>query len=89
MRNNLKINENTPVIETDRLILRPFADFDTDDLFLILSDKEVNTFLPWFPLETREQAKTFLRENYLKYYSLPSAYRYAVCLKTDSRPSGI
>ncbi|MCL2771952.1 MAG: GNAT family N-acetyltransferase [Oscillospiraceae bacterium] len=82
--NKLKIIENTPIIYTDRLILRPFSESDIYDLFLILKDKEVNAFLPWFPLETLEQAHTHLHQNYLKYYNQPSAYRYAVCLKSDN-----
>ncbi len=33
-------------LETERLILRPFAEQDTESLFIILSDVEVNAFLP-------------------------------------------
>lgn len=40
--------------ETERLILRQFTEEDADALFVILSDEEVNTFLPMFPL--RENA---------------------------------
>lgn len=80
--------ENTPEIETDRLILRAFKEEDAGDLFLLLKDEEVNTFLPWFPVKTFEQAQTYFRENYLDYYRESSAYRYAVCLKSDNRPIG-
>jgi len=80
--------ENTPTIETDRLILRAFTEEDADDFFLLLKDEEVNTFLPWFPVKTLEQARTYLRENYLDYYKHDSAYRYAVCLKSDNRSIG-
>lgn len=39
-----------PVLETSRLILRPFAeeDADADAVFAVYSDRETNTFLPWF-----------------------------------------
>ena len=84
----LKIIENTPQIETDRLRLRAFSEADTSDLLLVLNDKEVNTFLPWFPMETMEEARAHLRKNYLEYYAMPSAYRYAICLKPDDRPIG-
>ena len=37
-----------PVLETPRLILRPFAEEDADAVFAVYSDRETNTFLPWF-----------------------------------------
>lgn len=80
--------ENTPTITTDRLILRKFAEADVTALFEILSDREVNTFLPWYPLKNLEEAKAFLQERFLSYYGKPSAYRYAICLKEDNKPIG-
>ena len=35
---------NTPQLETERLILRKFTENDIEALYLILADKEVNTF---------------------------------------------
>lgn len=37
-------------IETERLILRHFTEKDVNALFTILNDKDVNVFLPMFPL---------------------------------------
>lgn len=82
------ILKNTPAIETDRLILRKFTDHDTDALFSIYSDEEVNTYLPWYPLKTLEEAKIFFRESYSEKYSKPQGYNYAVCMKTDNIPIG-
>ena len=82
------IYENTPTIETKRLILRKFTEDDIPNLLEIMSDKEVNTFLPWFPLENLSEAKEFLEKNYLSYYEKASAYRYAICLKESNRPIG-
>ncbi|WP_250228310.1 GNAT family N-acetyltransferase [Anaeropeptidivorans aminofermentans] len=82
------IYENTPTIETKRLILRKFTEDDIPNLLEIMSDKEVNTFLPWFPLENLSEAKDFLEKNYLSYYEKASAYRYAICLKESNRPIG-
>jgi len=82
------IYENTPTIETKRLILRKFTEEDIPNLLEIMSDKEVNTFLPWFPLENLSEAKDFLEKNYLSYYEKASAYRYAICLKESNRPIG-
>ena len=47
---------NTPTLETERLILRKFTENDMEALFKIYSDKEVNRFLPWFPLNSIEEA---------------------------------
>lgn len=82
------IKENTPLIETERLILRKFNKDDAPYLFEILSDREANTFLPWFPIGNMEQANEFLQEHFLDYYDKPSTYRYAICFKEKNIPIG-
>lgn len=79
---------NTPMLETERLILRKFTENDLDALFEIYSDEEVNRFLPWFPLKDLEEAKQFFQEKYAARYTLPQAYAYAICLKKDNLPIG-
>lgn len=79
---------NTPALKTKRLILRKFTETDFAALYKIYSDKEVNTYLPWFPLTSMEEAKSFFEEQYAKAYALPQSYRYAVCLKRDDVPIG-
>lgn len=79
--NNLKIVENTPYLETERLILRRFVPEDAEALFEILRDEEVNTFLPWFPAKTVGDAYQWMKERYLDSYDDPWGYRYAICLK--------
>lgn len=37
-----------------------FIENDADALFAILGDKEVNTFLPMFPLENVEETKEYI-----------------------------
>ena len=39
------------ILTSTRLILRHFQEGDEQALFDLLSDKEVNTFLPMFPLQ--------------------------------------
>lgn len=80
--------QNTPTIQTERLILRKFAERDAQALFEILSDTEVNTFLPWFPAKNLDEAKVSLQEIFLAHYDKPCAYRYAICLKADDKPIG-
>lgn len=79
---------HTPLLETDRLILRQFTETDIRALYAIFSDADVNTFLPWFPLKSMEEAATFYEERYAKEYAQPTGYRYAVCLKSDNAPIG-
>lgn len=79
---------NTPTLETERLILRKFTENDLKALFNIYKDKEVNTFLPWLPLKSMEEAKVFFNEQYIEAYKQPNGYKYAICLKTDNLPIG-
>lgn len=79
---------NTPEIKTERLILRKFTESDVTEFFYIMTDKEVNKFLPLFPFETIEEAKSFLYENYLNKYNNPVGFRYAICLKSENLPLG-
>lgn len=79
---------NTPTIETERLILRKFAESDLKALYEIYSDEEVNTFLPWFPLKTIEEAKVFYETHFASKYEQENAYNYAVCLKENDVPIG-
>ena len=79
---------NTPTLETERLLLRRFSENDLYALFKIHSDKDVNTYLPWFPLQSIEEASLFLRERYLDTYRQPYGYKYAICLKNDDIPIG-
>ena len=79
---------NTPQLETERLILRKFTENDIDALYLILIDEDVNTFLPWFPLKSIEEARAFFEARYAAEYSKPQAYAYAICLKEDNYPIG-
>lgn len=82
------VYENTPTLETERLILRKFAMTDAQALLEILNNAETNTYLPWFPLKNMEEAQSFLKEHFLDYYDKPSIYRYAICNKNNNRSIG-
>ena len=49
-------------IETDRLILRKFEESNMEAIYSLLSDEEVNTFLPWYPVKDMAEAKSFFKE---------------------------
>lgn len=80
--------QNTTSINTNRLILRKFNENDFNSLFLILKDKDVNTYLPMFPLKNIEEAKQYLYQNFIEKYKLPISYHYAICLKSNNIPIG-
>ena len=79
---------NTPRLETERLVLRRFTAADLEPLFHLMADRAVNTFLPWFPLETGAAAAGYLQSHYLDYYQRPVGFRWAVCLGETDRPIG-
>lgn len=80
--------ENTPTLETDRLILRKFNDNDIDDMFLLYSNEDVNKFLPFFPLKTRNEVENYLYNSILPFYKKDIAYNYAISQKEDNRVIG-
>ena len=80
--------KNTPRLETEWLILRKCTENDIEALFLILADKEVNTFLPWFPLKSIDEAQSFYEARFAADYEKPQSYAYAICLKADNYPMG-
>lgn len=71
------------ILETERLILRKFDNKDIGALYLLLSDKEVNTFLPWFPVKNIEETKDFYSERFAD-----RDYCFAICLKENNYPIG-
>lgn len=73
-------------LKTKRLILRHFTEKDINALFAILSDKDVNTFLPMYPLRNIEEAKKYFQ--YIKDYIQQKGHYYAICLKEDNIPIG-
>ena len=75
---------NGSVLETPRLILRPFAPEDIPAILAIHRDEEVNRFLPWLPLKDMKDAERFYRECYAQ----TDAYQCAICLKAENVPVG-
>ena len=73
-------------IETDRLILRHFTRDDVDALFALLSDEEVNTFLPMFPLKDTGEAEKYLWD--IEDWIQRGGFYDAICLKSDDVPVG-
>lgn len=79
---------NTPTLETERLVLRKFTENDLQALYNIYSDREVNRFLPWFPLTMPEDVKPFYQSQFLDKYAQECGYNYAICLRENNVPIG-
>lgn len=79
---------NTPKLETNRLILRKFNENDLKAFYNIFYDKEVNLYLPWFPVKNLKEAKDFYQERYASIYQKEQGYAYAICLKENNLPIG-
>lgn len=75
-------------LTTKRLLLREFTEHDREAIFAIYGDKEANRFLPWFPLETLEEADTFYKEKLEPGVREGRELLYAVCFKEDNVPVG-
>lgn len=80
--------ENTPLLRTERLVLRRFTSNDIAALYEIYADEAANVFLPWHALTKFAQAEEVYRQKYAQFYCGRSGYRYAVCLKDDNVPIG-
>ncbi len=83
-----EMTRNTPTLQTDRLVLRKFTGQDLEDMLSLYSDKEVNTFLPWFPINTRAAMSEYLNNRILPCYQNPVSYCYAVYLKSHKKVVG-
>lgn len=79
---------NTPRIETERVILRKFNITDLDDMSLLYSDMTVNEFLPWFPHTSRKETELYFNDVVLKEYEKINAYFYAMQLKESGKVIG-
>ena len=77
----------TTPLQTRRLLLRPFSLDDAPQAFRIFSDPVVNTFLPWYPVETLAETQAFLKERWLPTQQA-GACRYAICLAESGQLIG-
>lgn len=75
---------------TDRLVIRTFEKTKNDitGLFNIMSDVEVNRFLPWYPVVNKEEAAAFYDNKILPVNQKEKEFFYAVCKKDENFPIG-
>lgn len=77
-----------PILESDRLILRPFRMDDAAEMFEYASDIEVLKYLWWEPHESIEQTKESIQTRFLtsNERGLPTAY--AIEMKSNHKMIG-
>lgn len=79
---------NTPIIETDRLILRPFCEDDTQDVYECWeSDPEVAKYMFWCSHNDIEKTKQWILSE-IERISSDQWYRWAVVTKVDNELIG-
>lgn len=81
MKEELNSTE-TFVLETERLLLRPWRETDAESLYQYASDVRVGSAAGWFPHTSAENSREIIRD------VLSVAETYAVCLKGDNSPIG-
>ncbi len=74
-------HKGTQVLETDRLILRPFRIEDAENMYHNwASDPEVTRFLTWPPHKSTDMTRAFLA-SVISQYDDPACYCWAIELK--------
>ena len=70
------------MLETERLIIRPWRESDADDLYTYASDPEVGPPAGWPPHTSVENSREIIRT------VLSAPDTFAVCLKENGKPIG-
>ena len=70
------------ILETERLILRPWREEDADDLYTYASDPDVGLPAGWPPHTSVENSREIIRT------VLSAPDTFAVCLKENGKPIG-
>ena len=70
------------ILETERLILRPWRKDDAEDLYTYASDPEVGSPAGWPPHTSVENSREIIRT------VLSAPETYAVCLRESGKPIG-
>ncbi|MDQ7816692.1 MAG: GNAT family protein [Melioribacteraceae bacterium] len=84
---NSKIIKDVPVLESERLILRSFAEDDIDDIFEYASIPEVTEYLPWETHRTIDDTKAFLKISN-EMFENRDIVDFAIVLKSENKVIG-
>lgn len=70
------------ILNTERLILRPWEDSDAESMFEYAKDPAVGPIAGWPPHQNVEESRYVIRD------VLSGAEAYAICLKSDNKAIG-
>jgi len=70
------------ILETERLILRPWKESDAEDLYKYASDPDVGPIAGWPPHQSVDESRDIIKN------VLNGAEAYAICLKEDGKAIG-
>ena len=70
------------ILETERLLLRPWQESDAEDLYKYASNPEVGPIAGWPPHQSVEESRYVIREVF------SGRECYAICLKSEKTPIG-
>ncbi len=83
----LRIFSHMPVLETERLLLRPMRVSDASDMFEYAKNEEVTRYLLWRPHESVAYTRSYLE--YLGgRYRIGGHYEWAMILKEEKKMIG-
>ena len=81
-------HQGTKIIQTDRLLLRPFSPEDGPAMYRNwCSDPDVTRFLTW-PAHASPQVSSFLAAQWAQETEKPEVYQWAIVLKSLGQPIG-
>ncbi|MEG3308148.1 GNAT family N-acetyltransferase [Streptococcus suis] len=81
-------HKGTQILETERLILRPFQASDVEPVFQNwTSDEKVTTYLTWPTHQTLQDTEDYV-QFCLQSYSQEKTYRWVIELKENQQPIG-
>lgn len=70
------------ILETERLILRPWEDSDAENLYVYAKDPEVGPIAGWPPHKSVDESRNVIKTVF------SASEAYAICLKADGKAIG-
>lgn len=82
------LNLKMPILESERLILRPIRLEDAEDMYAYASDDDVLKYLWWEKHTSVDQSRESIRERFLKRPETGIPEAYAIVVKADGHMIG-
>ena len=83
----MQVNQDFPVLETERLILRELNENDIEDLYEIFSSEEVMKYYGMFPFKNKDELLKII-ESFSKGFEEERVIRWGIQTKADGKIIG-